>query len=83
MDTSTRIVILIVKVVVFGERNEERVKERGEICTLLIVDIFEVKSSVLFFHFITQSKCHQAKLSENYIQKWNYHGNQLKIWFPC
>lgn len=57
MDTSTRIVILIVKVVAFGERNEGRVKGRSEICTLLIVDIFEASkiiSPFLPFHYSVQ-----------------------------
>lgn len=87
MAPSTRIFSLIVRIITFGKRqkkkNEGRVEGRNEICVLLIVDIFNVKSSVLSSHFITQPKCHQAKLSENCIQGWNYHGNQIKNLFPC
>lgn len=57
MDTPTRIVILIVKVVAFGERIEGSVKGKGQICTLLIVDIFEASkiiSPFLPFHYSVQ-----------------------------
>lgn len=58
MDTSTRIIILVVKVVAFGERkkNEGKIK-RSEIRTLLTVDIFEASkiiSPFLPFHYSVQ-----------------------------